>query len=146
MQPGDSGEAPREWSAASVQEIQALQRCTMTAKKIALFVLVVAAAALVFGCSKLTYERWETLNLQSSKLEVEAVLGSPDKYGWQKNEQWMYHDPDRQVTCTMEFVGSDKLTYTQWVDPEHGRREKGTAAIEGTPLIQRETGKTNINK
>jgi hypothetical protein len=118
----------------------------MTAKKITLFVLAVTAAAFVLGCSKLTYERWETLDLHSSKTEVEAVLGNPGKYGWQKNDQWMYHDPDRQVTCTVEFVGGDKLTYTQWVDPDQGRHEKGTAAIEGTPLIQRETGKTNINK
>ncbi len=116
----------------------------MTFRKIAVCVLVFVALGIVSGCAKLTFERWQTLNTQSTKPEVEATLGTPNQY--QKADRWMYHDPDRQVTCSVEFVGGDKLTYSQWVDPEHGKHEIGTAEIDKGNLIQRETGKTDINR
>lgn len=108
--------------------------------------LMGVAIGISSGCAKLTYERWSTLNLQSSKMEVETVLGTPDKFGYQKADRWMYHNPDEQITCTVEFVGGDNITYSQWVDPKYGRHEIGKAEIEGSPLIERRTGKTNIDK
>ena len=106
--------------------------------------LVVAGVALVAGCSeKLTYERWQTLTLQSPKAEVEAVLGDPNQY--KKDAAWMYHNPDQQITVNVEFVGGNRVTYSRWVDPQHGVHEMGKAAIEGTNLIERDTRKTDIN-
>jgi hypothetical protein len=117
----------------------------MTLKTFVMGGLIIAAAAFTSGCAKLTFERWQTLNTQSSKMEVETVLGEPN--GYKKADRWMYHNPDEQITCTVEFAGGgDNLTYSQWVDPKHGRHETGKAEIEGSNLIQRETGKTDIDK
>lgn len=117
----------------------------MTLKNAAMFGLMAVALGISSGCAKLTYERWQTLNTASSKMEVETVLGDPNQY--KKADRWMYHNPDEQITCTVEFAGGgDNLTYSQWVDPKHGRREIGKAEIEGSNLIQRETGKTDIDK
>lgn len=115
----------------------------MTLRKTVVCVLVPAAVGLLAGCAKLTFERWETLTLQSSKMEVETVLGTPNQY--RKDNAWMYHDPDKQITCKVEFAGGDQMTYSQWVDPEHGRHEKGKPEIETGNLINRETRKTDIN-
>jgi hypothetical protein len=105
---------------------------------------LLAGLALLGGCSqKLTYERWQTLTLQSDKSEVKAVLGTPNK--WEKQDAWMYHDSDRQVTVNVEFVGGDTVTYTRWIDPDHGVHEIGTSEIEGGNLMRRETSKTDIN-
>jgi len=107
-------------------------------------VLLIAGVVLAAGCSnKLTFARWQTLTLESPKAEVEAVLGTPNQ--WKKDESWMYHDPDKQITVNVEFVGGDKLTYSRWVDPVHGVHEIGKPAIEGSELIERETRKTVIN-
>lgn len=117
----------------------------MMLKNMGLCALAMAGAALLAGCSeKLTYERWQTLTLQSPKAEVETVLGSPNQ--WRKDESWMYHNPDKQITVNVEFVGGDNVTYSQWVDPGHGMHEIGTAAIENTELIERKTGKTDIDR
>ncbi len=114
-------------------------------KNIGLCALMVAGAAALAGCSeKLTYKRWQTLTLQSHKAEVETVLGSPNQ--WQKNETWMYHNPDKQITVNVEFVDGDNVTYSRWVDSEHGLHEIGTAAIENTELIDRKTSKTDIDR
>ncbi len=106
--------------------------------------LMVAGVVLAAGCSeKLTYKRWQTLTLQSPKTEVEAVLGDPNDL--EKDDHWRYHNPDKQITVNVEFVGGEKVTYSRWFDPEHGLHEIGKAAIEGTDLIERDTRKTHIN-
>lgn len=116
----------------------------MMLRKLAWCALLAAGIGFLCGCSKLQYKNWQTLTLQSSKMEVATVLGEPNK--WKKEEAWMYHDGDRQVTVNCEFVGGDNLTYSRWVDPQHGVHEIGRAAIEGTDLIDRDTRKTDINQ
>lgn len=108
--------------------------------------LAVAATAWAWnaGCTKLTYERWKTLNLESSKAEVEAVLGN-DHVAWRKADSWMYHDPDRQVSVSFEFSGADKVSYSRWVDPQHGMEEIGKAAIEGPVLQERDTRRSDVS-
>jgi hypothetical protein len=108
--------------------------------------LAVAAAGFAWnaGCTKLTYEHWKTLTLQSTKPEVEAVLGN-DHVAWRKADSWMYHDPDRQVSVSLEFANGDKVSYSRWSDPQHGMEELGKAAIEGPVLKERETRKSDIN-
>ena len=113
-------------------------------RKVAMCVLLVVGVVVVTGCAqKLTFDCWSTLTLQSSKMEVETVLGAPNEY--KKADRWMYHKPDEQITVNVEFVGDDKVTYSRWVDSEHGVHEIGKAAIEGTELIERDTGSTRIN-
>ncbi len=108
-------------------------------------VLVLASIVLLTGCAtKLTYGRWRTLTLQSPKAEVETVLGEPDTL--RTDDHWMYHNPDKQITVNVEFVGSDNITYSRWVDPDHGVHEIGTGAIEDTDLIERGVRKTDINQ
>ena len=108
-------------------------------------VLVLAGVVLLTGCAtKLTYERWRTLTLQSPKTEVETVLGDPDAL--RKDDHWMYHNSDKQITVNVEFVGGDTITYSRWVDPDHGVHEIGTGAIEGTDLIDRGVQKTDIDQ
>ncbi len=111
--------------------------------RISAYLFWAAALAAISGCSKLTFERWQTLTLQSSKSEVEAVLGTPNDV--RTDTRWRWHDPDEQITCTAEFIGGDLLTYSQWVDPRHGRHTIGTPEIENGNLIRRETGTTKIN-
>lgn len=107
--------------------------------------VLVAGIAFVVGCSeKLTYDRWRTLTLQSSKMEVEQVLGDPNEY--RRDDRWMYHNSEKQITVNVEFEGGQKITHTRWVDPKHGVHEMGRAAIEGTNLIERETNKTVIGR
>jgi len=115
----------------------------MNAKKAVVMVLALVGFIWMSGCTKLTYDRWKTLTPQSSKGEVEAVLGD-EHVAFKKAEAWMYHDPDRQVSVNLEFVGGDKVTYSRWVDPQYGMHEFGTAAIEGTNLKERDTRKTTI--
>jgi len=110
-----------------------------------MWALVLAAVAIVTGCSEqLTYERWQTLTPESSKAEVRAVLGQPNE--WEKDDTWMYYNPDKDIAVTVEFTGGDTLTYSRWVDHERGSHEIGTAAIESTDLMQRDTSKTDIDK
>jgi hypothetical protein len=111
--------------------------------KALVFALAAAAFAVSTGCSKLTYERWSTLNTQSSKVEVKAVLGDKD-IAYEKPDTMMYHNPDRQVSVNFEFA-NDKITWSRWVDPEHGMHEIGKAAIENTNLKERDTRKSDIN-
>ncbi len=119
----------------------------MILRNVAIFGLMTLAVGIGSGCAKLTYERWQTLTTESSRMEVETVLGTPDRFGYQKPDRWMYHNPDEQITCTVEFAGGgDKLTYSQWVDPKHGRHEIGKPEIEGSSLIERQTKTTNIKK
>ena len=107
--------------------------------------VLVAGIVFVTGCSeKLTYDRWKTLTLQSSKMEVEQVLGDPNEY--RKDDRWMYHNPEKQISVNVEFVGGRKITHTRWVDPKHGVHEMGRPAIEGTNLIERDTSKTDIGQ
>ena len=116
----------------------------MSLKNAAMLATLMAGATLATGCSeKLTFQRWQTLTLQSPKGEVEAVLGSPNQH--RKHDHWMYHNSDKQITVNVEFVGDEKVTYSRWVDSKHGVHEIGTAAIEGTDLIERDTRKTDIN-
>lgn len=117
----------------------------MLLKRVVCCATLLIAAPLLVGCAeKLTFQRWQTLTLQSPKAEVETVLGKPNQLC--KDEHWMYHNPDKQITVNVEFVGGDTLTYSRWIDPDHGIHEIGKSAIEGTNLIQRETSKTDINR
>lgn len=116
----------------------------MMLKRTSWIVLAALSGSLAMGCSKLTYENWKTLTLQSPKAEVEAVLGEPNQY--RMEDRWMYHDPDRQVTVNFEFREGDKVTYSRWVDPDHGVHEIGTAEIVDSNLIERETGKTDFDR
>ena len=117
----------------------------MMLRNAGLCALMLAGVALVAGCSeKLTFKRWQTLTTQSPKGEVETVLGTPNQL--EKADHWMYHNPDKQITVNVEFVGGDKVTYSRWIDADHGVHEMGKSAIEGTDLIQRETSKTDINR
>ncbi|MHC4675067.1 MAG: hypothetical protein ACYTBZ_21490 [Planctomycetota bacterium] len=116
----------------------------MMIKKTVMCALMLAVIALVAGCAeKLKYERWQILTLQSPKAEVETVLGTPNQ--WKKDDAWMYHNPDKQITVNVEFVGVDKVTYSRWVDPKHGVHTIGKPQIEGGELIESATGKTDIN-
>ncbi len=105
--------------------------------------LVVVVAGSMVGCTKLTFDNWQTLTLQSPKVEVETVLGTPNQY--KQADRWQYHDPDRQVTVNVEFIDGNKVTYSRWVDSEYGVHELGTPAIKNTNLIERETSKTDID-
>jgi hypothetical protein len=115
----------------------------MTRKLLPVALLLIIGVVTVSGCAKLTYKRWNTLTLQSDKPEVEAVLGPPNQY--RKDDRWMYHNDERQVTVTVEYADGDRVTYSRWFDPEHGLHEIGKPAIEGTDLIERETKRTDIN-
>lgn len=111
--------------------------------RLAGFGLLVGVAALATGCEeKLTFDRWSTLTLQSSKAEVETVLGKPN--AWAKETEWKYYEPDKQINVKVEFAGGDVLTYSSWADPEHGMHEIGRAEIEGPDLIHKETGKRDF--
>ena len=113
-------------------------------RKVGRWALVLAGVAIVTGCSeKLAYERWQTLTLESPKGEVKAVLGDPNQL--EEDEHWIYHNPDKQITVNVEFVGVDKVTYSRWVDPKHGMHAIGKSQIEGGDLIESTTGKTDIN-
>ena len=63
--------------------------------------IVVAAVLCVCGCSKLTYERWQTIHVGTATPEcVEATLGEP----WKKADgTWVYNEPDQSITAMVKF-------------------------------------------
>jgi hypothetical protein len=109
------------------------------------FGLTVVALILLTGCTqKLTYERWQTLTHQSTKGEVETVLGTPNQL--RQTDRWMYHDDDRQVTVNLEFTGRNQISYSRWIDPKKGVHEFGKARIEDSDMLERSTSKTDIDR
>jgi outer membrane protein assembly factor BamE (lipoprotein component of BamABCDE complex) len=72
--------------------------------------------ALVGCAEKFTFERWQTIHEGMSADAVQATLGKP----WQTTDQtWIYHNEDKPATA-MVYFDKDKVTGTQWTDPEHG--------------------------
>jgi hypothetical protein len=74
------------------------------------------------GCSKLTYERWQTVNVGTASPEaVKATLGEP----WKTvNNTWVYNDPDRGVTAMVKFKDS-KVVGKEWADANRGLETVG---------------------
>jgi len=103
----------------------------------------IAFVSLFAGCSKLTYKRWQTLTLLSTKDEVQTVLGD-DHVLSRKPDRWMYHDADRQISVNLEFAEQDRLSYSRWLDPDHGVQEIGRASIEDSDVIEREMGRRDF--
>lgn len=67
------------------------------------------------GCSKLTYERWQTIHVGSATPEaVEQTLGEPLQ---KADNTWVYNDRDRQVTAFIKFREA-KVVGKEWIDPE----------------------------
>lgn len=81
-----------------------------------------ALALLACGCSKLTYERWRTIDVGTATPEsVEATLGDP----WKKvDNTWIYNDADQNVTAMIKFSG-DRVVGKEWADAERGMETVG---------------------
>ncbi|HOA73875.1 MAG TPA: hypothetical protein PL151_04255 [Phycisphaerae bacterium] len=84
--------------------------------------LLAAGVVLACGCTKLTYENWQRIEVGSESPEaVEARLGEP----WRKVEQtWIYNDLDRGVTAMIKFADG-KVVGKRWADVEHGLETVG---------------------
>jgi len=79
------------------------------------FLLLIGTA--LAGCAeKFTFDRWQTVHEGMSSDGVQATLGKP----WQQTEQtWIYHDENKSATA-MVYFDKDKVSGTQWTDPERG--------------------------
>lgn len=97
--------------------------------RIGLRILLVALAAITLvsaaGCKrKLTFERWDALQVGETKTAVKSTLGKPlDDRG----TRLTYTDQDEGIATNAWFdPQTGRLIYTQWADPIHGIHEKGT--------------------
>ena len=77
--------------------------------------LVAVAVLAACGCSKLTYERYQTIHDGASRDAVRATLGKPSTA---LDQKWLYNDFDREITCEIYFEG-DKVIGSWWSDPNH---------------------------
>jgi hypothetical protein len=111
------------------------RKSAMMRKRTGFLLLAVSVWALAMGCTTLTYENWNAIPLQATKPDVRAVLGEPT--GYAQEDRWMYHDPERQVIVTFEFMDSQVLNYTSWSDPVYGPVQKGTPSIGTTDTTER---------
>ncbi len=90
--------------------------------------LIAVGASLVIaatGCrKKLSFDRWATLQPGDSRKSVEAAFGKPlDERG----PRLVYTRHDEGIAVEAWFDRqTDRLIYTQWADPVHGIRTKGT--------------------
>ncbi len=87
----------------------------------------VAAVAVVCGCSKLTYDNWQTVQVGSASQDVvKATLGDP----WKTvDNTWVYNDPDRGVTAMIKFK-DDKVVGKEWSDGKRGLETVGEQPTE----------------
>ncbi|MBI4580598.1 MAG: hypothetical protein HY718_12900 [Planctomycetes bacterium] len=84
--------------------------------------IVAAAVIAACGCSKLTYENWQTIQVGSASQDlVKATLGEP----WKTVDgTWVYNDPDRHITAMVKF-SDDKVIGKEWADAERGMETVG---------------------
>lgn len=88
----------------------------MNARRLMTVMVTGGVLLMVAGCAeKLTYERWQTINLGASPDEVEETLGKP----WEREfGTWVYYDSDRNVTATTIFGEDGKLMKKTWNSPD----------------------------
>ncbi len=93
--------------------------------RILLIGLIGVTALAAGGCrKKLTFERWEALRVGEPKPAVKAALGKPLD---ERETRLIYTDQNQGIAAEMWFdPRGEGLIYTQWADPIHGIREKGT--------------------
>jgi len=89
---------------------------TIAWKHWAVAAVAVSAYGGLYGCSKLTYERYQTIHQGAPRTAVEATLGKPTTAF---DQRWQYHDPDRQITADIYFDDQGVISKT-WISPEHG--------------------------
>lgn len=84
--------------------------------------MVAAAVLFVCGCSKLTYDNWQTIHVGTATSDaVEATLGDP----WKKVDgTWVYSDTDRGITAMIKFR-DDKVVGKEWADADRGMETVG---------------------
>jgi len=83
---------------------------------------IVAAVLFACGCSKLTYENWQMIQVGSESPEaVKAMLGKP----WRQVDQtWIYNEPDRGVTAMIKFA-DNRVVGKEWADADRGMETIG---------------------
>ena len=112
---------------------------TWTKRWIVAAAMVPTAALLcACGCSKLTYDRWQTIQVgQATPEAVEATLGEP----WKKADNtWVYSDTDREITATVTFK-DNKVDGTEWTAPKHALEHRG-----GHPLQPGESDHLHVQE
>ena len=79
--------------------------------------MAVALILTVCGCAeKLTYQRFQMIQVGDSSQVVDATLGEP----WHKTEPtWVYNDVERDITVRVYFEDG-KVSGKRWDDPVHG--------------------------
>ena len=92
-------------------------------------VLLIAAVPLLVmiaaGCrKKLSFDRWEALQLGDSRESVKHAFGEPlDERG----PRLVYTRHDQGIAVEAWFDRhTDRLVFTEWADPVYGMRAKGT--------------------
>lgn len=83
---------------------------------------VLAGILCACGCSKFTYEHWQTIQVGSATPEaVQATLGDP----WKKADgTWVYNDPDQNATAMIKFK-DNKVVGKEWADAKRGMETLG---------------------
>lgn len=84
--------------------------------------MVAALVLLACGCTKLTYERWQTIHVGTASPEVvKATLGDPWKVAY---DTWVYSDTDRGITAMVKFR-DEKVVGKTWADVDRGMETAG---------------------
>jgi hypothetical protein len=81
---------------------------------------LIGAVSMMWGCSKLTYERWQTIQEGESPEAVRATLGEPLE---KLDMRWMYMNADRGIVADIYFDEGRVIGKT-WSDPERGHQGK----------------------
>jgi len=107
-----------------------------------LLLLAAVAAGVLTGCNKFTQKRYALIQTGMAELEVEKILGSPDK---RFSDSWTYTHDDPYYRAKILFRNG-RVVDKAWADMKGIEDDPdGKTAIRKTPeVIQETTIKVNV--